>query len=51
MAEATSIAGAKEAIAREGPFDLVLLDLSMPARTASTACSSCGLPPTPSCRS
>ena len=30
MAEATSIAGAKEAIAREGPFDLVLLDLSMP---------------------
>jgi DNA-binding NarL/FixJ family response regulator len=30
MAEATSIAGAREAIAREGPFDLVLLDLSMP---------------------
>ena len=30
MVEATSIAAAKEAIAREEPFDLVLLDLSMP---------------------
>jgi DNA-binding NarL/FixJ family response regulator len=30
MVEATSIAGAREAVAREGPFDLVLLDLAMP---------------------
>lgn len=30
IVEATSIASAREAIATEGPFDLLLLDLSMP---------------------